>query len=383
MSSRAAQLAVELTESGADHVAAGLDDVTSSAKRMGDTVESAGKQAKTAGSAMDSAAGGADEMASKGSQAAGAMGGLGELIGGPFGAAMATGGIGLQAMADSGDLLNAALENSVVASARAKAGTIAKTVADKASAGATRVMTVAQKALNIAQRSSPVLLIVTGVLLLVGAIVLAYRKSATFRAIVQGAMAAAKAAVDKVVGAFKALGPVVGKVMAFVGKVVGIYVKLYVAYFKLGLAAATLAWKGIQAVVSRVVGFITGRVSDIKQSASETFDWVKDKGVEAFKALTAPVQNIIDLVDNLLDKIRSIHLPSFHIPGTRTGIGGTFSVAGAGGGGTTTGGAVYLTLNYQAAPGTSTTQGQGQAQAIMDAIDARLVNVGRKPVFRR
>jgi phage-related protein len=196
-------------------------------------------------------------------------------------------------------------------------------------------------------------------------------------------MAAAKAAVDKVVGAFKALGPVVGKVMAFVGKVVGIYVKLYVAYFKLGLAAATLAWKGIQAVVSRVVGFITGRVSDIKQSASETFDWVKDKGVEAFKALTAPVQNIIDLVDNLLDKIRSIHLPSFHIPGTRTGIGGTFSVAGAGGGGTTTGGAVYLTLNYQAAPGTSTTQGQGQAQAIMDAIDARLVNVGRKPVFRR
>lgn len=380
MSSRAANLAIELTETGSDKAAAGFDDVTASAKRMGDTTEAAGKQAKSAGDRLDATAGSADEMASKGSQAAGAMGGLGDLIGGSFGAAMQTGGIGLQAMADSGDLLNAALENSVVASARAKAGTIAKTVADKASAAATRVMTVAQKALNLAQRASPIGLIITGVLLLVGALVLAYKRSATFRAIVNSAMSAARAAVDKVAGAFKGLGPVVGKVMAFVGRVVGIYVKVYTAYFKLGLTVATAAWKGIQAVVSRVVGFITGRVSDIKQAAADTFGWVKDKGVDAFRALTDPIQHILDLVQTLLDKIHSIKLPSLHIPGLRTSdaTAGGFAV-GAAGGGTS----ISLVLNYQAAPGTTSAQGQQSAQAIMDAIDARLVSVSRQPVFRR
>lgn len=375
---RAAQLAVELTEKGAAQVAAGLDDVTSSAQRMGDTVDSASKQAKTAGDRMDTAASGADEMASKGAQAAGAMGGLGDLIGGPFGAAMATGGIGLQAMADSGDLLNAALENSVVASARAKAGTLAKTVADKASAVATRVMTVAQKALNLAQRASPIGLIITGVLLLVGALVLAYRHSSRFRAIVDAAMKVAKAGVDKAVGAFKALGPVVSAVMRVVARVVGVYVKAYSTAFQAGFRAAQAAWNGIKGAVTTVVGFITDKVATLRRALGTAWDNIKRAGKNAFEALTAPVQKIIDLVQGLLDKIASIHLPSVHIPGTHIGFGG-----GGGGssslmaGPTTSSVSNNVTFNVTL----TGTASPSDADAFMRAIDDRLRERSRRPVF--
>jgi hypothetical protein len=382
MSSRAAQLAVELTERGAADVAGGMDQVTSSARRMGDTVEQAGKQADTARSRLDGTAEGADEMASKGSQAAGAMSGLGDLIGGPFGAAMATGGIGLQAMADSGDLLNAALENSIVQSARAKAATIGKTVADKASAAATKVMTVAQKALNLAQRASPVLLIVTGVLLLVGAIVLAYKRSETFRRIVQAALGAVKSAMEKVVAGFKALGPAVRAVMAFVAGVIRTYIRIYVTAFQLVLRGAQAAWDGIQHAASATIGWLVDRAADIRGKVAGAFTFLRDKGKAAFDALTAPIRSIIDLVQSLLDKISSIHIPHPHLPDLNPFRSGAFG-GGSGGATSSSSDTVVLNLTVQAAVGTSTAQAQAQAQDMMDAIDARLKLVGRKPVFAR
>jgi len=379
MSSRAAQLAVELTEKGATEVAGGMDDVTRSAQRMGDTVESAGKQAKSAGDRMDSAAGGADEMASKGSQAAGAMGGLGDLIGGKFGAAMATGGVGLQAMADSGDLLNAALENSVVATARAKAGTLAKTVADKASAVATRVMTVAQKALNLAQRASPIGLIITGVLLLVGALVLAYKHSARFRAIVDAAMKVAKSGVAAVVKGFQALGPAVKAVMSLVAKVVSTYVHIYIGAFQLGLRAAQLAWNGVKSVVSTVVSFVTDKVGDMKGKLTGAWDTIKRVGVNAFHALLDPVQRIIDLVQGLIDKIKDIKIPHVDLnPFNRSASGATFATLTHGSGSAAPGG-VFVTIPVTI----SGTASPAQADDFMKAIDSRLRSLSRPVVFSR
>lgn len=349
MPSRAAQLAVELTERGASDVAGGLDQVTSSAKRMGDSVDTASKQADVAGSRMDTAAEGADELASKGSQAAGALGGLGELIGGPFGAAMQTGGIAMQAAADSGDLLNAAVENSIVSSVRAKAATAAKTVADKASAVATRATTVAQKALNLAQRASPIGLIITGVILLVGLLVLAYKRSATFRAIVQSAMAGAKAAVDKLGDAFSGLVGVVRGVFSLIKTVVGTYIGIYVKAFEL-----------------------------LGKGAGKAWDFLRDKALDAIRAITAPIQAIIDLVDSLLDKISSIHLPHVDLNPFRSGGGGVTT----GGGGRPGGGDSFtISLQVVATPGTTTAQATTQGQAYMDAIDDRLTLLGKRRVF--
>ena len=347
--SKSAQLAIELVEKGAPETAAGIDKVTSSARDMGNTVDTASKQAESGAKRLDTTAESADELASKGSQAAGALGGLGSLIGGPFGAAMETGGVAMQAAADSGDLLNAALENSIVASARSKAATIGKTIADKASAAATRTMTIAQKALNLAQRASPLGLIITGLILLGGLLVLAYKKSATFRAIVQGAMAAAQVAVGKLGDAFQGLVSVVKTVFGIIKTVVSTYIGIYVKAFELLAKGAVKAW-----------------------------DFLKDKGLDAIRALTAPVQSIIDLVQSLLDKISSIHLP--HIPGNPFDRAGGFSgPVRLDGGSSAPPVTIHLTVNPP--PGATSSESQQMGQAAMDAIDNRLRLVGRKPVF--
>lgn len=375
MAGRAAQLAIDVSENGASETAGGLDRVGSAAASMGDKVEAAGRSAEKGAAGLDRTAEGADEVASKGAQAAGAMGGLGELIGGPFGAAMQTGGIGLQAMADSGDLLNAALENSVVSSLRAKAATAAKTVADKASAVATRATTIAQKALNLAQRASPIGLIITGVLLLVGALILAYRNSAKFRAIVDGAMRVAKAGVDKAMGAFRALGPIVGKVAAFIGKVVTTYVGVYVKAFQLSLAVVKAVWSAIRGAVGDAVGAITGKAGTIREKLTDVWQTVQRVGVAAFKALTAPIQAIIDLVDRLLDAIKSIHVPHVDLNPFNNRSAG-LPVLGRGGGGGASGATVVnIGVTIQ---GTATTQ---QADQFMRTVDQRLRALGKTPVF--
>lgn len=381
MAGKAAELAIRMTEQGTSEAAAGLDKVASSASSMGDKVEAAGRSADKGAAGIDRTAESADEMASKGSQAAGAMAGLGDLIGGPFGAAMQTGGIGLQAMADSGDLLNAALENSVVSSLRAKAATVAQTVATKAQAVATRVMTVAQKALNLAQRASPIGLIITGVLLLVGAIVLAYKRSDTFRRIVDKALSVAKAGVGKVVDAFKALGPIVGKVASFIGTVVKTYVGVYVKAFQLSLAVVKAVWGAIRDVVGNVAQALIGKANDVRDKLTAAWRTIRDVGVKAFHALTAPIQAIIDLVQNLLDKISSIHLP--HIPGLSK-IGGALGFGGGGAGGGSSSSRSFTSSPTQVVNIPVTVQGApdaSQAAAFMQAIDDRLRALGKAPVF--
>lgn len=381
MAGKAAELAIRLSEDGAAATAAGIDKVASSVDDLGNKAEAAGRAAEKGASGFDSTAEGADELASKGSQAAGAMAGLGDLIGGPFGGAMQAGGIGLQAMADSGDLLNAAMDNSVVATLKAKGAVVAKAIADKGATIATKAMTIAQKALNLAQRASPLGAVVFALGLLAGALILAYKKSDTFRRIVDGAMRVAKKGVDVVVSAFKALGPVVQKVMQLVARAVGFYVGVYVKAFQLGFRLAKATWDGIKAAVGNVVDFITDKAGVIKDKLTGAWETIKSKGVAAFKVLTAPLQAILDLVQKVVDKVSDIHLPSLpHIPGLgRTATLPVVPVATT----TTTDAPVSISLTVPATPGTSQTQANAQAQSMMDAIDSRLRAVGRRPVFAR
>lgn len=379
MAGKIAELAIRLSEEGASDAAHALDRVTSSAKDMGNATEAAGRQADKATSHLDTTAGAADEMASKGSQAAGAMAGLGDLIGGPFGGAMQAGGIGLQAMADSGDLLNAALENSVVASLRAKAATAAKTVVDKAQTVGTIALTVAQKALNVAMRANPIGLVITAALLLAGLFVLLYKRSDTFRNIVNKAMAVAKAGVDKVVKGFSALGPVVGKVMSFIGRVVGLYVKVYVTAFQLSFRAVKAVWDAISGAVKASVSKATDLVTGLKDKLVKGWKIIQDKGVAAFNAIISPVKDLIGWVDSLLDKIKSIHIPGSgllsKIPGNPFGGGNTLMAAPA----TSTVVVPHSTITI---PVTFTGSGTpADADAFMARIDQRLRALGKAPVF--
>jgi phage-related protein len=83
--------------------------------------------------------------------------------------------------ASSGMISNA------LATGRATASSVVHRGATLAQAGATRVMTVAQRALNLAMRANPIGIIITVLAALGAALVVAYKKSETFRRIVDGA----------------------------------------------------------------------------------------------------------------------------------------------------------------------------------------------------
>lgn len=88
----------------------------------------------------------------------------------------------------------AAWVRSTAASVAATAGVIGYNVGVAAGAVALGVMSAAQWVLNAAMRANPIGIIVTALVALVGGLVLAYKKSETFRNIVDGAFAAVKKA---------------------------------------------------------------------------------------------------------------------------------------------------------------------------------------------
>ena len=75
---------------------------------------------------------------------------------------------------------------------RQTAATVAQRGASIASAAATNVMAVAQRVLNAAMRANPIGLVITAIGLLVTAFIYAYKKSETFRNIVNGALGAVR-----------------------------------------------------------------------------------------------------------------------------------------------------------------------------------------------
>jgi hypothetical protein len=143
---------------------ADTSDLKRSLAQAEDAMNSAAAEAKSAGdridTAFDSTANSADTVASKGSQAAGALTGLGELAGGPFGAAMAGAGIAIQGAADAGDLLNVVTDTSIGKLIAQKAALIATTVA-------TNAAKVATLAFNLAMRLNPIGLVITAILALI------------------------------------------------------------------------------------------------------------------------------------------------------------------------------------------------------------------------
>lgn len=144
---------------------------------------------------------------------------------------------------------------------------------------ATTTWTVAQKALNLALRANPIGLVVTAVGLLIAGLVLAYRKSETFRNIVQAVGRAGQAAMGWVVDRVQDVARWIGNVPEVLGR----------------------------------FGDAVGRV--------------RQRAVDGFNAMLAPIRAVGDWVQWLLDKIASIRIPS--LGGIAKAVGGVFGFASA------------------------------------------------------
>jgi phage-related protein len=227
-------------------VEAAMDSAAATAQKAGAKIDSA----------LDSTANHADAVASKGAQAGGALSGLGSLVGGPFGAAMMTGGTAMTAFADAGDLVNVVTESAIVRKIKdtavtigQTASTIAHTVASKAAAAASKVWAAGQWLLNAALTANPLGLVVVAVVALVAAIVIAYKKSETFRNIVSGAFSVVRNAAEAVASFF----------------------------LKWTLPGIILSHADtIKGVFDGVVNFVKGLPGRITQAASGMWDGIRD-----------------------------------------------------------------------------------------------------------
>lgn len=197
---------VTLTFAGdSDKLEKAFDKVGASAKTMGDDVGRASKDVRDTGASFDRVGEAADNVDTK------AMGfrdtmtgvedtgrGLAELMKGNLFEGFLTLGMGIGDLASGMfNFIIPAMKSftlSTLSNVRATVTNTASLAANKvamvASTIATKTMTVAQKALNLAMRMNPIGLVITALFAVGAALVLAYKKSETFRRIVDGAFRA-------------------------------------------------------------------------------------------------------------------------------------------------------------------------------------------------
>lgn len=197
----------------ASRAEAEFDAAASAATAMGSEIDRAAKTTENAGRRIDRAAESADTLDSKASQATGSLGALSagfELAGaekyatGLQSAAMAT-----DFLSGVGAGLNLILATQWGANLKAAATTAAKAVAEKAAAAGTAALTAAQWLLNAAMTANPIALVVLALVALVAGMVIAYKRSEKFRAIVDAAFTKVKAAASGVLGFFKRQWPTI------------------------------------------------------------------------------------------------------------------------------------------------------------------------------
>lgn len=277
--------------------------------------DKAGDAAKDTGARFDSVAESSDRVASKGAQAAGALSGLGDLVGGKFGAAMQTGGIAMQAAADSGDLLNVVTESAIVrkikdtaVTAAQTTATLAKSAADKAAAAGARVWAAAQWALNLAMSANPIGLVVVAIVALIAIIAVIVAKNENLRAKLLGAWSAIQrvvvGAVSSVVGFVKRNWPLL---LAILTGPIGLAVLAIAKNWDRIKAGVSAAWNAIRGAVVDAIGRVMDVIRGMRDKVLGVFakagSWLLNAGKDIISGL---IDGIGAMIGKLKDKLGSI-----------------------------------------------------------------------------
>lgn len=294
-------LAIRMT-ADADNAVRAADDVGDAYTRMAGDVDQATAKADASTSRMDSLAEASDGAASASSQAAGGLGDLGgalALLPGPLGGvggALEATAPAIMGVTGASDLMNLAMRNTRIQAGLARVAMIRHAVTSRAMAVATRVAAAAQRVFNLVMRANPVVLILT---LVAAAFVLAYRRSETFRNIVQGVMDRVRTAVGWVIDKVRNIPEAFQAVRERVSDVVA-------------------------AVRDKLQAFIdkAGDVgSSIRDTIGGAFTWIKEHTIDP----------VMDAIDWILDKLDNIKLPDIPIFGRTTAAVGGSGLATSGG----------------------------------------------------
>jgi phage-related protein len=203
-----------------------------------------------------------------------------------------------------------------------------------------KIWTAAQAALNIVMDANPVLLIITAIVALGVAFVVAYKHSAKFRSIVQGVLGAVKSAVSGFARFFtKTIPAAVSSVINFVKS----HWKVIASILGGPLVAAVLLIKGhigqIKSAISGLVGWIKGLAGGFlsagKTLGSNIIDGIKH-GLSAVAGVAGSIASgvrdaLVGVINSLIDRLNdaipnslgkgvlSINLPDNPIPRLASG----------------------------------------------------------------
>lgn len=292
-----------LTISGRADVAAaaaGVDDLSRSVQGLDDDVRRVDDAARTSGAGLESLGDASDNVSSKSSQAAGAMGDLAgglDLIGASGAAdALGTFAIGAQVAAGAGDVLNLVAETSVGRFVANAAASAASTTAQVAQTAATTAATVATTAFNAVMSLNPVALVVISVIALVAGLKLAYDHIGPVREGIDAAGRIGKEAVDKVSDA--------------VSSVIG--------WFRDLPSEARSAWNDVKEAVEGKVDDAIEKVADLVSAVTDGPRDAASTVAGFFSDMFAPIATAIGWVEDLIAKIKSIDFDIPGVPGLRT-----------------------------------------------------------------
>lgn len=172
-----------------------------------------------------------------------------------------------------------------LANIRAAATTVATTAAQLASraamiagAVATGIMTAAQWALNVAMSLNPIGIVIIAIIALVAAIVIAYKKSATFRAIVQAV--------------FGAISRFIGAAFNFIRQVISSVINWAVGFFQSRLAVARAVWSAVFGFIS---SFVSSRIAIARAVISAGMAFIQNR-IAAIRAVISIVSGIFNSV---------------------------------------------------------------------------------------
>lgn len=193
----------------------------------------------------------------------------------------------------------AASNASLLTRIRTTTATIAGTVAEKARTAAVKAGTVAQKALNLVMRMNPLGLVITAITLLVGGFILLYKKSDTFRGMIDGLWN----------NVLKPFGAFLGKLfVGYIKTVAKAFLSLGifgVRAFRTLLGAAFSTFDGILSAAEKGLGWIPG-IGDKISGARRAFNKFGEATIAKLKGVEDKLVGVRDKVDGLDGKKATI-----------------------------------------------------------------------------
>lgn len=129
----------------------------------------------------------------------------------------------------------------------------------KASTLATKAQSIATTVLNNVMKGNPIFLVVAAVAALTAGFIVAYKKSETFRRIVDGAMAGVRSAVDWTVDTFASMGKKIGSVVTSSAKVIGRIADIITTPYQIAFRAIASLWNNTVGRLSfSIPGWVPG-----------------------------------------------------------------------------------------------------------------------------